>query len=357
MAESVFERRPVAGLRVLARAALLPCILIIALIAALAFGTVAISPVAIGQILLAKLGLQLGHVSWPAYDAQIIWDLRLPRVLGAALVGMSLAVAGALFQAILRNPLADPYVIGTSAGAQLGVTLTFLLPVQFVLFGFQPAQLFAFVGAVATVLFVYSIARTRNGTSVITLILSGFVVSSFLISATTFLTYTGARVSDRLSQVLTWTMGGVQVEHWSQLGVAAPGIVLGSMAAYILAAQLNLMLLGEDQASHLGVRVEMLKLIAIVLASLLTALAVTLAGVVAFVGLVVPHAVRLLYGPGHRVLVPAAAIGGAAFVVLCDLIARVVIAPSEVPLGVVTAIIGAPFFIHLLRRNRRSYAG
>lgn len=344
------------ALRLIARVTLLPVVLAAALVLALVFGPVSIAPLQIVQILLYKLSIPGVHATASAANIAIIWEIRLPRVIAAALVGAALAVAGALFQAVLRNPLADPYVIGTSAGAQLGVALTLVLPIQFSLLGFAPLQFAAFGGALATVLLVYLIARTGGATPVVTLILAGFVVSSFLISATTFITYAGGHVADRLTEILGWTMGDVQVESWNQLAVSAPAILVAAGLAFLLAPKLNLILLGESQAAHLGVHVERLKLVAIVLASLLTALAVTLAGIVAFVGLVVPHAIRLLYGPGHRVLLPSALVGGAAFVVLCDAVGQVVIAPSTIPLGVITAVLGAPFFLFLLRRSRRDYA-
>lgn len=333
----------------------LPILLFGALMLALFYGSVSVPPTQIVAILLHRVGLYGGTVSWAPSLEIIIWDIRLPEVLAAALVGAALAVAGTLFQAVLRNPLADPYVIGTSAGAQLGVTLAYLSPFTFSLVGFGPANIGAFLGAVAAVLLVYSLARTAGRTPVVTLILAGFVLSSFLISLTTFVTYAGDRVGSRLTDLLNWTLGGVQVQEWSQLALAGPCILGSTVAALLLGHRLNLILLGEAQAGHLGVRVERLKLASIVLASFLTALAVTLAGVVAFVGLVVPHAMRLLYGPDHRILVPAAAFAGATFVVLCDLAARTVISPSTMPLGVVTAILGAPLFLHLLRRSRRDY--
>lgn len=333
----------------------LPVVLLGVLILALMVGSVAIPPSTVIQILLHKTGLDTGRVTWSAGTESIIWQIRLPRVLGVALVGGALALAGALFQAVLRNPLADPYVIGTSAGAQLGVTAVFILPIQLSVDGFGAPQLAAFAGALLTVLFVYSLARVGGTVPVVTLILAGFVVSSFLISTTTFLTFLGPNIGDRLTQVLDWTLGGVQIDAWSQLAVTAPLVLAGAGLAILLAHPLNLVLLGESQAAHLGLRVERLKLAVIALAAFLTALAVTLAGVVAFVGLVVPHAMRLIYGPGHRVLLPASCLAGATFVVLCDLLARVVVAPTEIPLGVVTAILGAPFFLYLLRRSRRDY--
>lgn len=316
------------------------------------YGPTAIPPGETLHILLHKLGLYHGPVTWARPDEVIIWQLRLPKAIAAALVGAALAVAGTLYQAVLRNPLADPYVIGTAAGAQLGVIVALLLPVQIALLGFGTIQVLAFAGALLTVLFVYSLARTAGRTPVVTLLLAGFVVSSFLISGTTFLML----ASDRLNQVMMWTLGSMDVSEMAQLRATGPLVVAGILVAFVLARQLDTILLGEEQAGHLGVRVERLKLLAIVLASLLTGLAVTLAGIVAFVGLVVPHAARLIYGPSHRVLVPAAAAAGAVFVVVADLLAHIIIAPSIVPLGIVTAIVGAPLFLHLLRRSRREYA-
>jgi iron complex transport system permease protein len=325
--------------------------LLVAIFLAVMLGAVTIPAGETLNILLHRAGLASVAGSWSPADDSIIWSIRLPRVLAAALVGGGLATAGALFQAVLRNPLADPYVIGTSAGAQLGVTLAVLSPVQFALAGFGPLQLGAFTGALVTVLFVYWLARTAGRTPIVTLLLAGFVVSSFLISATSFLALTNHRMDD----VLSWTMGSVSVSQWKQLAVAAPLMVFATLTCFLFARRLDVMQLGEDQATHLGIRVERLKVSVIVLASLLTALAVTLAGVVAFVGLIVPHAVRMIYGPSHRILLPASALGGALFVVVVDLAARTISAPAEIPLGIMTAVAGAPFFLHLLRRSRSTY--
>ncbi|MDQ2741921.1 MAG: iron ABC transporter permease [Chloroflexota bacterium] len=339
-------------LGVITRLALLPAVLILAMLLALFFGTVTLSPTETLQILLHRVGLYTGRVTWPATDEAIIWSIRLPRVLAAALVGAALGVAGTLFQAVLRNPLADPYIIGTSAGAQLGVSIMLLVPIDVGVFGFGPVQVAAFCGATVTVLFVYGLARTRGRTPVVTLLLAGFVVSSFLISLSSFL----ISVSNHMTQIMNWTMGSVDVSEFSQLGLTGPLVIGAALLAFALAHQMDVVLLGEAQAAHLGIRVERLKIAGIVLGALLTALAVSLAGVVPFVGLIVPHTARLLYGPAHRILVPTAALGGALFVVLVDLIARTVIAPTEIPLGVMTAVVGSPFFLHLLRRSRRDYA-
>ena len=336
----------------LLRLAPLPLLFVLVLVVSTLFGSASIPKTEVVHILFARLGLYRGPMDWPTVDSTIIWDIRVPEVLAAALVGGALGVAGALFQAVLRNPLADPYVIGTSAGAQLGVTLALVLPWQIAAGGFGSMQVFAFAGAVGTILIVYALARTGGRTPVVTLLLAGFVISSFLISATSLL----MQMSGKLDEVTRWTLGGIALDSPNQLAAVAPIVIAGICLSFVLAPRLDVILLGEEPALHLGLRVEALKLGSVVLASLLTALAVTLAGVIAFVGLVVPHTIRLLYGPSHRTLIPAAAVGGAIFLMLADLIARVAIPPTPLPLGVVTAVIGAPFFLHLLRRARHDYA-
>ncbi|GAC1327695.1 MAG: iron ABC transporter permease [Chloroflexota bacterium] len=353
MAQTTFSRMkfPVPGAAVLRLAGPLVTFGAAFLLATL-YGSVAIPKTEVVQILLHRIGLYGTSASWSPGDESIVWDIRLPEVLAAALVGGALSVAGALFQAVLRNPLADPYVVGTAAGAQLGVTLGLILPITLDVAGFGPIQILAFGGALGTVFFVYGLARSGGRTPVVTLLLAGFVTSSFLISATSLLMDLGGRVN----QVTRWTLGGIELTSLGQLAVVTPVIIVSFAVAMVLGPRLNLLLLGEEQAAHLGVRVEALKMTAITVAALLTAMAVTLGGIIAFVGLIVPHAVRLVYGPGHRVLIPVSAIGGATFLMLADLIARVAIAPTALPLGVVTAVIGAPFFLHLLRRSKRDYA-
>jgi iron complex transport system permease protein len=316
------------------------------------YGTVPVPAGVVIDVIAYNLGLHFVGVHFSPVDQSLIWSIRLPRVCAAALVGCALAVAGCLFQGVLRNPLADPYVIGTSAGAQLGVAVSLALPFQFVVLGFGTIQAAAFTGALLTVIFVYVLARTAGRTPVVTLLLAGFVVSSFLISATSFIMI----ATNRVNQVTMWTMGGIDISRYQQLAFTGPCVLLCTAGALLMAPGLDVLLLGEDQASHLGIRVERFKVVAIVVASLLTGLAVALAGVVAFVGLIVPHSARLVFGPSHRILLPTAALGGALFVVLVDLVARTVISPTEIPLGIMTAVLGAPFFLHLLRRARRVYA-
>jgi iron complex transport system permease protein len=327
----------------------LVCALLIALIVATVYGDVDLPMGETVSIVLTKLGIM--HSTWPAQDVAIIWSIRFPRVIGVAFVGAALALAGLLFQAVLRNPLADPYVIGTAAGAQLGVTVALVSGLAFSVAGFGPLQTAAFAGALVTVFFVYGLARTGGRTPIVTLLLAGFVLSSFLISSTMFI----AEASNRVQEIMGWTLGGVSITRWSQLGSAIPVVLGGGAITFLLSRYLDAILLGEEQASHLGVRVEYLKVGAIVVGAILTGVAVTLAGIVPFVGLVVPHAARMVYGARHRTLVPAVAIAGATFVVLTDLVARTILTPTEIPLGIMAAVLGAPFFLHLLRRSRREY--
>lgn len=333
-----------------ARVCALPLTFVAALVLATMLGDVALPANEIVRILLHAAGVY-GGAGISAQDQAIVLAIRLPRVITAALVGACLSVAGALFQAVLRNPLADPYVIGTSAGAGFGVGVALLLPVQIEIFGFGAIQLFAFAGALITVFFVYGLARSRGRTPVVTLLLAGFVVSSFLISATSLVMQLGGR----LDQVTRWTLGSVYALTGQQLAGIGAVIALSFCGAYLLSTQLDVLALGEDHAFHLGVHVEQIKVAAIVLAALLTGLSVSMAGVIAFVGLVVPHTMRLLYGPRHGTLLISSAIGGAIFLMLCDLVARVAIAPTTLSLGIVTAVLGAPLFLHLLRRSKREY--
>jgi len=333
--------------------ALLSLGLIVVVILAASLGTVAVPFHQVARMALMKLfGLRVG-AEWSAQAEVIILSIRLPRVITAMAVGYGLALAGTVFQGLLRNPMADPYIIGTSGGAALGATLALLLPVQVVWFGFTLVPLAAFVGSLAAVLAVYTIARVGPRTPITTLLLAGFALSSLLAAVMSFLMLLNRATMQR---VILWTMGGVSSSGWRQLQIVIPLILASSLVAYLMADDLNAFLLGEEQAAHLGVNVERRKLTLLMIGSLLTGATVSVSGLVGFVGLVVPHVARLLFGPDHRLLLPAAGLLGGIFLVLADLAARLVLAPSEVPLGIVTAAIGAPFFIYLLRRGRRVYA-
>jgi iron complex transport system permease protein len=326
--------------------------LLFALLLAASLGTVSIPMRDIAAITLKRaFGISIG-VQWSETQEAIVWQLRLPRVFGAAIVGAALATAGVLFQGLLRNPMADPYLLGTSGGAALAATIALFIPASVGVFGFALVPVAAFVGALGAVLLVYQVARVGPRTPITTLLLAGFAASSMMASVMSFLMLMN---QSALPRVVLWTMGGISASGWDALTVVVPLILVGTVAAYALANDLNAFLLGEEQAAALGVAVERQKFLVMAIGALLTGAAVAISGLVGFVGLIVPHVVRLVLGPDHRLLLPASFLSGAIFLVLADLIARIVLAPSELPLGVVTALIGAPFFIYLLRRTKREY--
>jgi len=252
--------------------------------------------------------------------------------------------------------MADPYIIGTSAGAALGATIAMMLPVNLAFLGFGLVPIFAFCGALTTVIVVYNLARVGGKTPIISMLLAGFVVSSLLAAIMAFLMVMSDRLNLNLHSVYSFLMGRISVTSWEQIAVIAPLVIGGIIAARFFAFHLNAFSLGEEGAAYLGIDVEKDKILILALGSMLTAAAVSISGLVGFVGLVVPHAVRLSLGPDHRRLLPASALAGGAFVVMADLLAHILLAPWVIPVGVVTAIIGAPFFLYLLRRTRREYA-
>jgi len=342
------------------RLVLVPLILTGGLIASLflasAFGVVTISLPDILKMALNKVAFIDFASTWRAADETILFQIRLPRVVGGALIGAALATAGVLFQGLLRNPMADPYIIGTSAGAALGATIAMTLPINLAFLGFGLVPLAAFAGALATVIVVYNLARVGGKTPIVSMLLAGFVVSALLAAIISFMMAMSERFNLNLHSVYSFLMGHVSVVGWEQVAVIGPLVVGGIIAARFFAYHLNAFSLGEEGAAYLGINVERDKVLILALGSLLTAAAVSIGGLIGFVGLVMPHAVRLSLGPDHRLLLPASALAGAAFVVIADLLARIILAPAEIPVGIITAVVGAPFFLYLLRRSRREYA-
>lgn len=280
----------------------------------------------------------------------IIWDIRLPRVLLAGTVGMALAVAGATYQGLFRNPLADPYLIGVAQGAALGAVIGFLLPVTGlgVTYGLIPAL--AFAGALASVMMVYSLARVGKMLPVSTLILAGVALGALLGAIVAYLTITSGSV---MRSIIFWLSGSFALSQWSELQVVLPIVLAGSIFIMAFGRPLNIMQLDEEQAQQLGVNVERLKVVLLIVSTLITAAAVSFVGIIGFVGIIIPHAVRLIWGPDHRFLLPLSMLCGAIFLILGDLLARTLMAPTEIPIGVITAMAGAPFFLYLLRRKAR----
>ncbi|MGF3522042.1 MAG: FecCD family ABC transporter permease [Candidatus Bathyarchaeia archaeon] len=284
----------------------------------------------------------------------IITQIRLPRVLCGALVGAALATAGVIYQGIFRNPMADPYVIGASTGATVGSALVLVLGVGLSFFGVNTLQIFAFIGSLITVIFVYNISRVGSRVPVTTLLLVGIAVSLFL---NAIVTYLQTIASDRILHGLTfWIIGSLApTENWDKVWSILPFIVTGFIVSYLYSRNLNILALGEEQAQHLGVETEKVKMILIVTGALLTAAAVSISGLIGFVGLIIPHLTRVLIGPDHRILLPTAAIVGASFLMFCDALSRVVMGSGEAPVGIITALSGAPFFVYLLRRKKKGY--
>ena len=315
----------------------------------IAVGTSGVSAGDAAAIILHRL-FDVGTPAWSAASETIVWELRLPRVAGGILVGAGLACAGTVFQALLRNPMADPYVIGTAAGASLGAVAALLVPGLLPILGagwlgLGLVQVFAFVGGILAVVVVFTVARAQGGTPVVTLLLAGYAVSSLLSAGVALLMFISG---DRLGAVVSWLLGSLGGASWPRLAFAAP-LIVGSFGLLLLRwRRLNALLLGEEQAAHLGVDVEREKRILTGLAALATSAGVAISGTIGFVGLVVPHLLRLAFGPDHRLLLPASMVYGAALLVLADLGARLA---GGIPVGVVTALLGAPFFLWLLRRS------
>lgn len=335
---------------------LLGGILIFSLFLASTFGAVNISFPEIIQMALNKTAIFNFPTNWRAADETIIFQIRLPRVIGSALIGAALATAGVLFQGLLRNPMADPYIIGTSAGAALGATLAMILPLNLAFLGFGLVPLAAFIGALVTVIIVYNLARVGGKTPIISMLLAGFVVSALLAAVVAFIMSISDKLGLDIRSVYSFLLGHISVTGWEQIWVVAPLVIGGIIGARFFALHLNAFSLGEEGAAYLGIDVERDKILILALGSLLTAAAVSISGLIGFVGLVMPHAVRLSIGPDHRLLLPASALAGATFVVIADLFARTLLAPVEIPVGIITALIGAPFFLYLLRRSRKEYA-
>ena len=318
--------------------ALLAVALVVSAAAGIFVGAVGIAP-------LDVIGALFGSADT---NGTIIRELRLPRVLGAVLVGGALGVAGALLQGLLRNPLADPFVTGTSAGATLAAVVAIALGA-----GAPLVPLAAFAGALAAVTLVWRLARLGGPTTVLTVLLAGVVLTSFAGAAVTFVLVSSDRLALRLRSVLGWLQGGVSVISWSELAVAGAIVALGVVGALSLGHRVDAYAFGEETAATLGVDPQRTTRAVLATTALLSGAAVALAGLVGFVGLVVPHALRFVIGARHAGLVPASFLGGALVLVLADLGARTVIAPGELPVGAITGIVGAPFFLALLARSRR----
>ncbi|WP_249353322.1 iron ABC transporter permease [Rhodococcus sp. Q] len=284
-----------------------------------------------------------------ARQQSILWNIRIPRVVLGALVGATLAIAGAAYQGVFRNPLADPYLLGVSSGAGLGATLAIAVGGAA---GFAGVPIAAFAGGMLAVGATYALGRTvGSGRTEVVIILAGVAVAAFANAIQTFFMQ---RNDDTLRQVYSWLLGRLSTDGWSDVLTVLPYVVVSVAVVLLHGRTLDVMAVGDVEAGSLGINPDRVRLVLIGVATLGTAAVVSVSGLIGFVGIVVPHAVRLLVGPGHRLLLPLSLMVGAAFLVLADVVARTVMSPAELPIGVVTAAIGAPFFLLVLRRGRVS---
>jgi iron complex transport system permease protein len=316
-------------------------LLLVALVSSVMIGSVFISPV---DIIRGLLGLPVdGSVS------TILWDIRIPRTILIALVGASLAGSGTAYQGIFRNPLADPYLIGIASGAGLGAVLAMTLrwPVSMLDHFMIPA--FAFTGSIVSVSIVTVLARRDGGFPTANLILSGVAVSTFFGAITSFFMLNS---SGELRRAISWLMGGVSLVNWNAILVLLPFLLVGFSMLLVHSYSLNILQFGDDQARQMGIDVDKARMAIIISTSLITASAVSFAGIIGFVGLIVPHIYRILWGADHRRLIPLSILGGAILLLFSDVLARTLLAPREIPVGIVTTLIGVPFFLWLLRTKK-----
>ena len=281
---------------------------------------------------------------------EIVLRIRMPRIVLAALIGASLSLSGTVYQALFRNPMADPYVIGASAGASLGATIAMMLPISVQALHLGTVPLFAFIGAIASVATVFNLARVAERTPMVNLILSGVAAGSILSSLVSLLMY--LMPQDGLHGLMFWLMGGFSGRNWTHVFAMIPHLAFGLAIILYYWRELNAILLGEEEALSLGVDVGKVTRRLIAAASLLTAASVASSGIIGFVGLVVPHLVRMVVGPDHRKLIPNTCLLGAVFMLAADTVARSIIPPRELPVGIVTSLAGGPFFIFLLRKYK-----
>ncbi|MGH2658188.1 MAG: FecCD family ABC transporter permease [Actinomycetota bacterium] len=316
---------------------------------AVAVGAVWISPWTIVRLIAWKLGISARPAEVPRSAEVILFQLRLPRVALAAVVGAALAASGTVFQGLFRNPLADPAIIGVSSGAALGAIAVIVFVGSGALGAFA-VPLAAFAGALLTAFLVYRLARIGPAVHVATLLLAGIAVAAAISSVMSLMmSFSGEQIRD----IYAWLLGGLVGQGWESIGAIVPLVTLGILSAGLTAHDLNLLSLGEERAAQLGVEVDGLKRRSIAVGALLAACAVSMAGVIGFVGLMTPHLLRVFVGSDHRRLLPAVLLAGPILLILADLVARTALAPQELPVGVVTALLGGPFFLYLLRREGR----
>ncbi len=325
-------------------------LLIIAFVFSIALGAVFIPPDTIFRILASQIPGITIPLDWPNSFSAIIMAVRLPHTVLVALTGAALACSGAAYQGLFRNPLADPYLIGIASGAGLGAVIAMALNWPTSLLGYYLIPVGAFIGAISTVLLVYNLARVNGMVPLTTLILAGVAVGAFASSLTSSLML---RTDLQLYRAISFLLGGSPVLGWDPVLAALPYMLIGMGLLSLSGHALNVLQFGEEEAKQMGLAVNRAKIFIILTASLTTAVAVAFSGVIGFVGLIVPHIIRILWGPDYRRLMPLSVLGGATMLLLADMLARILLAPSTLPVGIVTAMFGAPFFLWILRRAKK----
>ena len=325
-------------------------LLIGALIISVALGAVFIHPVTVLRILTHQLpGVEIS-IDWPSSFAAIILSVRLPHTVLVALTGAALASSGAAYQGLFRNPLADPYLIGVAAGAGLGAVIAMSLRWPTNLFGYYLIPVGAFIGALVTVLLVYALANVNGFVPLTTLILAGVAVGAFSSALTSMLML---RTDLQIHRAISFLLGGSPMLGWQPVFAALPYMLVGMGMLSLSGHTLNVLQFGEEEAKQMGLAVDRAKIFVILTASLTTAVAVAFSGVIGFVGLIVPHIIRMVWGPDYRHLIPLSVLAGASMLLFADMLARILLAPSTVPIGIITAMAGAPFFLWILRRAKQ----
>jgi iron complex transport system permease protein len=325
-------------------------LLLLALIFSVALGAVFIPPGTTIGIMVDSLPGVVLEQDWPYSFEAIITAIRMPHTVLVALTGAALASSGAAYQGLFRNPLADPYLIGVASGAGLGAVVVMSLNWPTELSGYYLIPIGAFVGAITTVLLVYNLARVNGMVPLTTLILAGVAVASFASALTSFLML---RSDEQIYRAISFLLGGAPMSGWNPVIAALPYMVVGMGLLSLFGHALNVLQFGEEEAKQMGLDVDRSKRLIIITASLTTAVAVSFSGVIGFIGLIIPHVVRILWGPDYRRLIPLSILLGSTALLLADMVARILLAPSTLPIGIVTAMAGAPFFLWILRRAKR----
>ena len=343
----------VTGTKTLRYIFILLLILILIIIIAASIGTAKISIKGSGFIIASFIPGVNHFINVEDLNPQeivIISQIRLPRIFLSIFVGIALASAGVIFQGLFRNPMADPFVIGVSAGAAFGATIGLVFITGVGLLGFSTTTIFALLGALATTFLVYSISNARGKVSVTTLLLSGIALSAMLSSMTSLIMIFR---TNNMREIIFWIMGGLTAASWYKFNILAPMVVVLIIISGFYMRDLNIISLGDERAAQLGVQTDKVKKILLIMASLIAALAVSVSGIIGFVGLITPHILRLIVGPDHKILYPTSAVAGGIILLMSDTLARTILMPREIPVGIITSIIGVPFFLYLLVKSKK----